>query len=1175
MKLKCGDYIHSLMKIVKQDLNGNRAITDGIAGVDLHATVDDVPCVATVFGKGDGHGDVHTDGYVHAGAFNRRQSEIACNWPEETINNLKVKLANQGAPGTMNRSSSSKTVALSLSQWIPHAVKASGSNGYASPLYVASAMKIALAITKDIVEAESLYTNYCIPDKLDMMPLSAAHEWAQHVVVELNSTQLKDPAIDCRAADAQGFAGSNQDDMVEEFLKQFEQQRILRQEQARRDQAQASGQGRTAEVGATARNSNLEDVDWLKVKSARIKCPEGNLRNNHDNGSKQRIFYLGLLLYELFSGGQTPPPNLCALASSIGAFVSISKMSLAQRTNNEDRAASTGKRLQSVNQDGGLCKVNCEYLKLINVTNSLCHLIFHMLDCVYGDFADEDSYSHLTEVEFDLQLMIDQPKFLLGLDMDTSSQLSDISISREEEVQTILSCYRRSISIAPEIAIVKGVSGAAALDQYCDVLISQLGSYWVNTVVNNLQTAFGRDASYLMVIIPKLSVILGNANHPPPVVDGDLRNAVQRIQYLLCQFIETISSSSMVSVTICLDDVQWIDNASIEVMRRLLGQAYSKFFFMACFRHDEMSSTHSFWSMIESARSRNVFLTSVELKNVDTKTLENCMSDMLCISPRLVKPLASIVHTKTKGLPLFVSEMLRSLVRDGLLRVDLDSQRWVWDRDKIYAAKLPDNVVVCLTNSIAKLPSEVQLALNALSMFGSSVNSEYIKALETQLDINLTEHLKVAINEGLVSEIKGSYQFSHDSVQENCYSMIREKDCKRKHLVFGRCLAELAMETNSDDVMFTSVTQINLGGPAAVTEWDDYLIMAKHNLAAGKKAIETSDFSLAYNLFHNGVKFLPPQHWHHHPAIGLELHECAARAALATGNIDNTRWYSEIVMGNTECIDDKLYIQHIVMLSLMHTSKINEALELGLGILSQLGEGISRNSAEDDFVEQRKRTQTMIVGVTEDDILSYGPMIDTRKQAAMKFLASLYVCFSSFYKLLVSFLFRRDDTQECGKTYYELDERSAQSVLSELVIRALPPGLAAFRLYRETKDSVWLKRGQKCKQKMQVWSEQGCKWNFEQKLLLLMAEESYCLCDYAAAKEYYKKAIAAAKSHKFLNDECFALELAADFYFETGDLTVSLEHFKAAHNRYCDWGAYAKANELFQQINAKFASGLW
>jgi tetratricopeptide (TPR) repeat protein len=179
---------------------------------------------------------------------------------------------------------------------------------------------------------------------------------------------------------------------------------------------------------------------------------------------------------------------------------------------------------------------------------------------------------------------------------------------------------------------------------------------------------------------------------------------------------------------------------------------------------------------------------------------------------------------------------------------------------------------------------------------------------------------------------------------------------------------------------------------------------------------------------------------------------------------------------------------------------------------------------------------------------------------------------SSFYKLFLSFLFGRDDTLECGKVYYELNERlrgSKQSVVGEFVIRALPPGLAAFRLYRETKDPMWLKRGQKCKDNMQVWSERGCKWNFEQKLLLLRAEESYCLGDCAAAKECYKNAISAAKSHKFLNDEAFALELAASFYSETGDLPTSLEHFRLAHERYSEWGAYAKANQVLQQIKEK------
>jgi hypothetical protein len=121
-----------------------------------------------------------------------------------------------------------------------------------------------------------------------------------------------------------------------------------------------------------------------------------------------------------------------------------------------------------------------------------------------------------------------------------------------------------------------------------------------------------------------------------------------------------------------------MDAASISVVKRVLAQGYNKFFFMACCRHDEMSDTHPFWGMIDSVCSNGTLSVSVELKNIGANMLE-----FLCLSPRLVKPLASIVHSKTKGLPLFVSEMLRALNSDGLLRVDFGSQRWVWDQDKI------------------------------------------------------------------------------------------------------------------------------------------------------------------------------------------------------------------------------------------------------------------------------------------------------------------------------------------------------------------------------------------------------------------------------------------------------------------------------------------------------------
>ncbi|KAL3794232.1 hypothetical protein ACHAWO_006476 [Cyclotella atomus] len=907
----------------------------------------------------------------------------------------------------------SNTSILPLRQWIE---RATGKHKYtstaiSSPAYITSVIKIAIYLTTQIIDAEDLYDSG-VHDKLDMLQLSAARDWAEHVVVQFDDTQSS--------------AESKQDDtdaQVEEFLHQFEQQRIARQGQmmchddARVSEQVSAGRNGLEDVsrnppGSTPNSDScIEDAGCLDMKSAQIQCPANESPSNPENAHMQRMFYLGLVFYELFSGGQRPPSNLCALASSERAFESLSTTIAAQENNDEDQFIGTNKRLQCGNRDGGPCRVHSEYLKLSNVTSSLCDLILNMLDCI-----------------------------LRGLNMDAlssqsqGSQLDEISISREREQESILSCYRRCMSGSFEIAIVKGSSGAgksfltqlvgraivseggiflvgkfdqmqqsrpfsglaAALYQCCSLLIDKLESDWANTVVHKLQAALGRDAPYLMKIIPKLSTILNhNVAHSLPDDHNDFGNAVQRIQYLLCLFVETISSSSTVMVTLCLDDVQWMDAVSVSVMKRVLAQRYNKFFFMACCRHDEMSDTHPFWGMIESVCSNGTLSVSVELKNVDANTLEIIILDLLCLPPRLVKPLAGIVHSKTKGLPLFVSEMLRALNRDGLLLVDLDSRRWVWDQDKIRAAKLPDNVAICFANGIAKLPAEVQVALHTLSMFGSSAKSECIKALETQLNIDLTEPLQIAIIEGLVSKVTGSYYFSHDWIQETCYSMVQEQDRALNHLTYGRCLSKLALETNNGDMMFTSANQINLGGPEAITDENEYITMASYNLMAGKKAIETSDFSLAYKLFSSGIKFLNRQHWRYHYDVSLELHECAARAALATGNIDEISLHSDIVLKHAGCFDDELNIHQIVMLSYMHTSKLNEALELGLDILLQLGEGIPRNPSDDYFGKEVQRTQMMIAGVSEDAILGYKPMTDKKKRSALKILVFVNKC--SFY----------------------------------------------------------------------------------------------------------------------------------------------------------------------------------
>lgn len=175
-------------------------------------------------------------------------------------------------------------------------------------------------------------------------------------------------------------------------------------------------------------------------------------------------------MYELFSGGSVPPPELYALAASDGAFVSLPTLTLV-KSGDEDDDIGSSRPSESKRHHGpsgkemGLCRLSFQYLKLMDLPGPICHLIFNMLDCIYGDLGGDECYVKLTDVMFDLQLMRDKPeKFMRDLDMDKLSlsglQLDENAIPREAELECIKGCYRRRVLGSSELALIKGESGS-------------------------------------------------------------------------------------------------------------------------------------------------------------------------------------------------------------------------------------------------------------------------------------------------------------------------------------------------------------------------------------------------------------------------------------------------------------------------------------------------------------------------------------------------------------------------------------------------------------------------------------------------------------------------------------------------------------------------------------------
>ncbi|MEG4321086.1 MULTISPECIES: AAA family ATPase [unclassified Microcoleus] len=86
--------------------------------------------------------------------------------------------------------------------------------------------------------------------------------------------------------------------------------------------------------------------------------------------------------------------------------------------------------------------------------------------------------------------------------------------------------------------------------------------------------------------------------------------------------------------------------------------------------------------------------------------------------------------------------------------------------------------------------------------------------------------------------------------------------------------------------------------------------------------------------------------------------------------------------------------------------------------------------------------------------------------------------------------------------------------------------------------------------------------NHLHKFYLVEAELHRVQGEMIMAMDYYKKAIALAKEHEYINEEALAHELAAKFYLALGQDKIAQVYMQDARHCYLHWGATAKVNDL-------------
>lgn len=168
----------------------------------------------------------------------------------------------------------------------------------------------------------------------------------------------------------------------------------------------------------------------------------------------------------------------------------------------------------------------------------------------------------------------------------------------------------------------------------------------------------------------------------------------------------------------------------------------------------------------------------------------------------------------------------------------------------------------------------------------------------------------------------------------------------------------------------------------------------------------------------------------------------------------------------------------------------------------------------------------------------------------------MYLC--DFNEMMVKFWYRDFyGVVTSAKKYRSLRARRTLEFFQTLL-----DGISAFHMARDMwGEPEWKIIGDEAVKTMSNLNAHS-RWNFENKLLLLQAEQQYVEGNLQQAETLYEAAIKSAKDHRFVNEEGLAHELYAYFCLENEHSEKALMEFSLAQAKYVQWGATKKVTAL-------------
>jgi len=458
--------------------------------------------------------------------------------------------------------------------------------------------------------------------------------------------------------------------------------------------------------------------------------------------------------------------------------------------------------------------------------------------------------------------------------------------------------------------------------------------------------------STLRLIVPSLASLLKLSS----TWDAQQRTDINKeaLDQTFKTFFRVISSNCP-PLVILLDDLQWADTESLDLLKVLINDIeVNKLMIIGGYRSNEVHDEHSLAEVLQNLREGRDMggygLTEILVDHFSVPATNGMIQDLLKMDADETQELAALCHKRTSGNVYFLKEFLNMLKTERLLTFDILTCQWKWDLNEIEARTVvTTNIIQLIEGRLKKMRPALLEVLEIATCLGSRFDKrmlrkvwESIGKIEAKQGETFDTLLQSAIDEAVVeSQNRWFYRFSHDKIQESIVKLMPPGDFKTLQAKVASFLLESLRDDEVEDLLFVVVDLLNASEQSSS-------FVSSLNLRAARKAQSLAAFSSASTYVDYGIQkcSIANAEWEENYSVALELFSIGAEVELCLGNVEKAVFYAKRVINQK-----KLEPLEKVRAYRVHAKKLymgrcpDESLKVCLDILGQLGCNVPRVKA--------------------------------------------------------------------------------------------------------------------------------------------------------------------------------------------------------------------------------------